>query len=110
MDQSEENLEDRLGDRDGKKDSDGETEREMSAMFEVYNMGLTDRKDDISPPKLELVSQFRPRHSPLPHTMDISSVRYRPVPVMAQAVLTSTYSHPRQELKENGKVNILEPR
>jgi len=100
-------LDDRLGDREERKNSDGETEREVSAMLEDYNMGLTDREDDISPPKLELASQFRPRHSPpLPHTMDISSVRFRPVLVMAQAVLTSTYSHPRQELPEVGKVNI----
>jgi len=107
MDKSEENLEDRLGDRDGKKDSDGETEKEVSAMLEGYNMSLTDREDEISPPKLELVPQFRTRHPPSSHTMDISSVRYRPVPVMAQAVLTSTYSYPRQELPENGKVNNI---
>jgi len=101
-------LEDRLGNRDGKKNSDGETEREVSAMFESYNMCLTDREDDISSPKLEFASQFRPRHSPLlSYTMVISSVHFRPVPVMAQAVLTSTYSHPRQELPEVGKVNII---
>jgi len=112
MDESEETLDDRLddrfGDRDGKarRDLDEETEKEVSAMLEDYNMGLTDKKDELSPPKLELASQFRPRHSPpLSHTMDIPSVRYRPVPVMAQTVLTSTYSHPRQELKEVGKVN-----
>jgi len=58
MDQSEENLEDRLGDRDKKKDSDSETEKKVSAMFEGYNMGLTDREYDISPPKLELFSDF----------------------------------------------------
>jgi len=90
-------LEDRLGDRDGKKDSDGETEREVSAMFKGYNMGLTDREDDISPLQLELVPEFRPPPSLPHHTMDISSVRYRPVPLTAQAVLTSTHSYPRQE-------------
>jgi len=64
MDQSKKNLDDRLddllGDRNGKakKDSDGEMEKEVSAMLENYNMGLTDREDDISPPKLELASQF----------------------------------------------------
>jgi len=58
MDESEENLDDRLddrlGDRDGKarRDSDGETEKEVSAMLESYNVGLTDREDDISQPKL----------------------------------------------------------
>jgi len=100
MDESEENLDDRLGvrldDRDGNawRDSEGKTEKEMSAMFEGYIVGLMDRENNISPPKLELVSEFRrPRLSPSHplHTMDISSVRYRPVPVMAQAVLTSTY-------------------
>jgi len=115
MDKSEENLDDRLGgrlgDRDGKtqRDSEGETEKEVSAMCKGYNVGLTDKEYDISPPKLELASEFRrhrlsPPHPP--HTMDISSVRYRPVPVMAQAVLTSTYGHPRLELAEMGKVNI----
>jgi len=43
MDESEENLDNRsdvrLDDRDGKawRDSEGETEKEVSAMFEVYN-------------------------------------------------------------------------
>jgi len=78
-------------------------------MLESYDMGLTDRKDELSPPKLELASEFRrSHHSPtshLPHTMDISSVRFRPVPVMAQAVMTFTYGHPRLELPEMGKVN-----
>jgi len=107
-------LDDRLGvrldDRDGKaqKYSEGETEKEVSAMFEGYNVGLTDREDDILPPKLELASEFRrPRLSPPHplHTMDISSVRYRPVPVMAQTVLTSTYGHSKLELPGKGKVN-----
>jgi len=53
MDESEENLDDRLddrlGDRVGKapRDSVGETEKEVSAMLEGYNVGLTDREDDI---------------------------------------------------------------
>jgi len=104
MDGLEMNLEERLGDKDGRKNSDDETEREVRTMFECYDMRLDDKKEYISPPKLELTSQFRPRLSPL-HTMDISSVCYRPVPVMAQAELTSTYSHPRLELQEMGKVN-----
>jgi len=96
MDESEENLDDRLGvwlrDRDGKtqKNSEGETKKEVSAMFEGYNVGSTDKEDDMSPPILELASEFKrprisspPTHSP-PHAMDISSVRcFWPVPVMA---------------------------
>jgi len=105
MYESEMNLEERLGDKKGRKNSDDETEREVRTMFEGYNMGLNDREDDISPPKLKLASQFRPRFSPF-HTMDISSVGYQPVPVMAQAELTSTYSHLRLKLPEMGKVNI----
>jgi len=127
MDQSEENLRDRLGvrlgerdrlddwldDRDGKtkRVSDGETKKEVSAMLESYDMGLSDKEDERSPPKLELASEFRlSHHSPSshpPHTMDISSVRFRPAPVMAQAVMTSTYGHPRLELPEMGKVNSI---
>jgi len=67
-------------------------------------MGLDDKEDDISPPKLELASQFRP-HFFLLHTMDVSSVRYWPAPVLTQAELTSNYGHPRLELPEMGKVN-----
>jgi len=109
MDESEMNLEERFGDKDGRNNSDDETEREVRTMSEGYDMGLNERDDDISPPKLEFASQFRPRLSPL-HTIDIStfsSVRYRPVPVMAQAELTSTDSHPRLKLPETGKVNNL---
>jgi len=91
--------------------SDGETEKEVSAMLESYDMGLSDREDERSPPKLELASEFRhTRHSPPshpspPHTMDISSVCFRPVPVMAQAEMTSTCGHPRLNFPELGKVN-----
>jgi len=55
MDESEENLndrlDDRLGDRDGKarRSSDRKMEKEVSVMLEDYNVGLTDREDDISP-------------------------------------------------------------
>jgi len=39
--------------------------------------------------------------------MNIPSVRYRPAPVLTQAELTYTYGHPRLELPEKGKVNIV---
>jgi len=97
------NLGERLGDKDRRKNSDDETKIEARTMMEGYDMGLDEREDNISPPKLELASQFRPHLSPL-HTMDISSVRYRPASVMTQAELTSTYGHPRLELPEIGKV------
>jgi len=97
-------LDVRLSARDGntQRGSDRETEKEVSAMLEDYNLSLTDREDERSPPKLELASEFRRSlHSPPthpPHTMDFSSVRFRPV-------MTSTYGHPRLELTEMGKVN-----
>jgi len=77
-------------------------------MLNEYDMGLSDREYERSPPKLEIASEFRhtllslPFHPPLPHT----SVRFRPVPVMAQAKMTSTHGHPRLNLPEMGKVNI----
>jgi len=37
--------------------------------------------------------------------MDISSVRIRPVPVKAQAVITLTYGHPRLNWPAMAKVN-----
>jgi len=54
-------LDDRLGERDGKTQrvSDGETEKEVSAMLEGYEMGLSDREYERSPPKLEITSEFR---------------------------------------------------
>jgi len=107
-------LDDRLGERDGKTEriSDGETEKEVSTMLKGYDVGLSDREDERSPPRLEIASEFRhtllsPTFHPLPpHAMDISSVRFRPVPVMAQAEMTSTYGHPRLNLPEMAKVNI----
>jgi len=68
-------------------------------MLKGYDLGTADREGRLSPPKLELITHTRPHHSPL-HAMDIPSVRYRPAPVLTQAELTSTYSHPRLELPE----------
>jgi len=103
-----------LGDRDRNalRVLEGETEKEVSAMLGSYDMCSSDREDERSPPKLEMASEFRhihhsPPFHPPPHTMDISSVRFRPVPVMAQAEMTSTYGHPRLNLPEMGKVNII---
>jgi len=104
----------RLGERYGKTQrvSDEETEKKVSALLEGYDMGFSNRDDERSPPKLEIATGYRPTilspifHPPLPpHTMDISSVRFRPVPVMAHAEMTSTYGHPRLNLPEWGKVN-----
>jgi len=39
--------------------------------------------------------------------MDIYSVRFRPVPALAQAEMTSTYGHPRLNWPEMAKVNII---
>jgi len=110
-------LDDRLGDRDGRTQrvSDGETEKEVSAMLEGYNLGVSDRDEERSPPKLEIASGYRHtllspnplfQTTLLPHTMDIPSVRLRPVPVMTQAEMTSTHGHPRLNLPEWGKINI----
>jgi len=96
-------LDDRLGERDGKTQRvlDGETEKEGSAMLEGYDMGLSDREYERSRPKLEIASGYRSNlfsptfHVPLPPpAMDISSVRFRPVPMMAQAEMTSTHGRP----------------
>jgi len=118
MDQVEDIERDRLGDRLGERNgktqrvSDGETEKKVSAMLEGYDVGSSDRYDERSP--IEITSGYRSTilspifHHPLPpHTMDISSVRFRPVPVMAQAEMTSTYRHPRLNFPELGKVNNM---
>jgi len=94
-----------LTEREKDRNSDDETEIEVQEILEGYNLGATDREVSLSPSKLELITQTRPRYSPL-HTMDIPSVRYRPAPVLTQAKSTSTYGHPRLELPEMGKVNI----
>jgi len=124
MERIEDIDQDRMGDRLGERDlnaqrvseAEAEAEKEVCAMLEGYDLGGCDRDDERSPPKLELVSEYRhPYHSPPtsypalapapahvhpPHppppppppplTMDISSVRFRPVSVMAQAEMTST--------------------
>jgi len=82
--------------------------------------------DERSPPRLELAEQYRnyihnrstqsptirrtipsppSTSSPPFSTMDISSVRIRPVPVRAQAVMTLTYGHPRLTWPVAAKVN-----
>jgi len=103
-----------------------EAEEEVSAMLVGYDLGGSDRYEERSPPKLELVSEYRhPHHSPPtsypthapavthahhlhppPLTLDISSDRFQPVSVMAQAARTSTYRHPRLNWPETAKVNI----
>jgi len=98
MDELAMNVDERLGKKDGRKNSDDETEREARTMMEGYDIWLDDREGSISPPILELAPTFHPRLSPTLHSMDISSVRYRPAPGMTQAELTSTYGHPRLEL------------
>jgi len=100
------NVDERLGEKDGRVNSDDEIEREVRTLVEGYDVGLDNREGSISPPKLKLASQFRPRLSPPLHTMDISSVRYRPAPVLTQAELTSTYGHPRLEMPSKGRINI----
>jgi len=100
-----------------------ETEKEVSAMLKDYEMCGSDRVDDeLSPPKLELVSGYRQtHHSPPPISqpqptlssshppiaMDTSNVRFRPVSVMAQAEMTSTYGHPRLNWPDRAKVKTV---
>jgi len=122
MDRIEDIDRDQAGDRLGERDvntqrfSEVDNEIEVSAMLKSYDLGLSDRHDERSPPKLELASEYRhPSHSPPFHNpppsprpplvMDISSVRFRPVPVVAQAEMTSTYGHPRLNWPEMAKVN-----
>jgi len=100
----------------------------MSAMMKDYDVVNSEGEDERSPPKLELAEQYReyinskstqsptirrtlpslPSSSPPPrNTMDISSFRIRPVPVKAQAVMTSTYGHLRLIWPVAAKVNNL---
>jgi len=112
---------DRVGDRLGERNVntqrvlEAETEKEASAMLQEYNLGGFDRDDQRSPPKLERVSEYvHPDHSPTLHPslhpppliIDISSVCFRPVPVRAQAEMTSTYGHPRLNWPEMAKVDM----
>jgi len=71
----------------------------------------------MTTPKLELAHEYRnPSHSPLlrlhhpyppppPLAMDMSSVRFRPVLVEAQAEMLSTFGHPRLNWPKMAKVN-----
>jgi len=105
MDRMGTNVYERSGEKDGRLNSDDKVERKVRTMMEGYDVGMDNREGSISPPKLELASQFHPRFSPPLHTMDISSVRYRPAPVLTQAELTSTYSHSRLEMPSEGRIN-----
>jgi len=100
-------ADDRLSERNvnTQKVSEAETEKEVSALMQEYDLGLSDREYERSPPKLELASEYRHPLQPPPPTMDISSVRFQPVPMKAQAEMTSTYGHPRLNWPEMVQVN-----
>jgi len=126
---------DRTGDRLSERDirtqsvSETETEKEVSAMLKDYEVCGSDRDDERSLPKLDLISEYiQPHHIPPsisqaqstlssfstssshpPIAMDTSNVRFRPVSVMAQAEMTSTYGHPRLNWPETARVNISPP-
>jgi len=98
----------------------------MSAMMRDYDVIHSKGENERSLPKLELAHEYREYNSKVTHspttrrllpslpssspspplTMDIASVRIRPVPVKAQAVMTSTYGHPRLNWPATAKVNI----
>jgi len=109
---------DRMGDRLG----------ERFDVTERVSEGDTDRGIERSPPTLEIEPIYRNllhspvvsrTHSPLqsyhhtsslpplPHAMDTSNVRFRPVPVTAQAEMTSTYGHPRLNWPVMGRMNTV---
>jgi len=131
MDQVDDIERDRAGDRLSERDVDTrrvseiETDKEMSAMMRDYDV-VHSEEDERSPPRRELAEEYReyinnkstqsptirrtlpsPPSSSTPplSTMDISSVRFRPVPVTAQAVMTSTHGHPRLTWPAMAKVN-----
>jgi len=122
MDRVEDVERDREGDRLSERNVntervlEAETDKEVSAMLKGYDLRLSDKDDERSPPKLQLAHDYRnPSHSPLlrrhhPHppppplAMDTSSVRFPPVPVEAQAEMTSTYGHHRLNWPEMAKL------
>jgi len=115
MDRIEDIYQDRAKDRLSERDvntqrvSEAGTKKEVSTMLQGYDLEISEGEDERSPPKLELVSEYRqPHHSPPPPlAMDIASGRFRPVPVVAQAGMTSTYGHPRLNWPDMAKVNTL---
>jgi len=56
MDRMGTNVDERFGEKDGRVNFDDEIEREVRTMMEGYDVGLDNRNDSISPPKLELAS------------------------------------------------------
>jgi len=134
MDRVEDTERDRAGDRLGGRDvntvrvSEVETEEQASAMLQDYDVIHSVPDYERSPPVLELAEHYREyllkkstqsptirrtlptppvlSSSPPHSTMDISSVRFRPVPVMGQAAMTSTHGHPRLTWPIGAKFNI----
>jgi len=122
---------DRLGDRNvnAQRVSEVETENQMSAMLQDYDVVPSEHEYERSPPILELAEHYREyilnksnqsptirRTLPTPpiitsshpySAMDISSVRFRPVPVMGQAALTCNQGHPRLTWPTAQKYNNL---
>jgi len=131
MDRLEDIERDRAGNRLGERNvstqrvSEAETDKEMSAIMQDYDVVHSEGEDERSPPKLKLAHEYREHnsktiHSPtlrrqLPllqpplffiiHVMDIPTVRFQPVPLKAQAEMTSTYGHPRLHWPAMVKVN-----
>jgi len=106
-----------------------DTDKEKSAMLKDYDVVHSEHEYERSPPRLELAEQYReyilnkstqspiirrtlpssPSSSHPPHsTINISSVRFRPVPMTAQAVMTSTHGHPRLTWPAVAKVNNIQ--
>jgi len=111
--------------------SEVETEILMSAMLQDYDVVPSEQEYERSPPILELAEHYReyilnrstqspptrrtlptpPVNSPPPlrSAMDIPSVCFRPVPVMAQAVMTSTQGHPSSIGLQARNITTLHP-
>jgi len=63
---------DRLGERDGNAQRVSEADEKLSAMLVGYNVGGFDRDDERSPPKLELVLEYRHTHHSPPNSYPTS--------------------------------------
>jgi len=90
-----------------KEDSEEEFEEEVTTALEGYAVGGVEREERVSPTKMEWV-EIEPLHQLPPRsTMDISSVRYRPMLTTTSADLTSACGPTRPEALKGARFNII---
>jgi len=86
-------------------DSEEEFDEEVATALEVYAIGGVDKEERVSPTRMERLETDTLYQLPPYPTMDISSVRYRPMLVTTLADLTLERGPTRLDALEGARFN-----